>query len=71
MGRNGGFIEQFGAVDLATSLALGQPVVQRGLLSEVDGGILVLPMAERLSSATAARIAAALPSSGVLVSQHR
>lgn len=49
-----------GGLDLATSLALGQPVVQRGLLSEVDGGILVLPMAERLSSATAARIAAAL-----------
>lgn len=49
-----------GGLDLATSLALGQPVVQRGLLSEVDGGVLVLPMAERLSSATAARIAAAL-----------
>jgi magnesium chelatase subunit D len=49
-----------GGLDLATSLAMGQPVVQRGLLSEVDGGVLVLPMAERLSSATAARIAAAL-----------
>ena len=49
-----------GGLDLATSLALGQPVVQRGLLSEVDGGVLVLPMAERLSTATAARIAAAL-----------
>jgi len=49
-----------GGLDLTTSLAMGQPVVQRGLLSEVDGGVLVLPMAERLSSATAARIAAAL-----------
>ena len=52
-----------GGLDLATSLAMGQPVVQRGLLSEVDGGVLVLPMAERLSSATAARIAAALDQS--------
>ncbi len=49
-----------GGLDLASSLAMGQPVVQRGLLSEVDGGVLILPMAERLSSATAARIAAAL-----------
>ena len=49
-----------GGLDLATSLALGRPVVQRGLLSEVDGGVLVLPMAERLTTSTAARIAAAL-----------
>ena len=49
-----------GGLDLATSLALGRPVVQRGLLSEADGGVLVLPMAERLQASTASRITSAL-----------
>ncbi|GIU66674.1 magnesium chelatase subunit D [Candidatus Phycosocius spiralis] len=51
-----------GGLDLATSLALGRPVVQRGLLSEADGGVLVLPMAERMQASTASRITSALDS---------
>ncbi len=49
-----------GGLDLTATLALGRPVAQRGLLAEVHGGVLVVPMAERLSAGTAARLAAAL-----------
>jgi magnesium chelatase subunit D len=51
-----------GGLDLAATLQAGRPVAERGLLAEADGGIVVLPMAERLAPATAARIAAALDS---------
>ena len=56
-----------GGLDLAATLAAGRPVMQRGLVSEADGGILVVPMAERLASGTAARLAAALDSGEVAV----
>ncbi len=46
-----------GGLDLAATLQAGRPVAQRGLLAECDGGVLLLPMAERLSAATAARLA--------------
>jgi magnesium chelatase subunit D len=46
-----------GGLDLAATLQSGRPVAQRGLLAECDGGVLLLPMAERLSAATAARLA--------------
>ncbi|RZU02843.1 magnesium chelatase subunit D [Rivibacter subsaxonicus] len=49
-----------GGLDLAATLRAGRPVAQRGLLAEVDGGILVAAMAERLEAGTAARIAAAM-----------
>lgn len=49
-----------GGLDLAATLAAGRPVAQTGLLAEADGGLVVVPMAERLSSGTAARLAAAL-----------
>lgn len=49
-----------GGLDLAATLRSGQPQFTRGLLAEVDTGVLVLPMAERVPNATAARIAAAL-----------
>lgn len=49
-----------GGLDLAATLAAGRPVAQRGLLADADGGIVVVPMAERLSPGTAARLAAAL-----------
>jgi magnesium chelatase subunit D len=51
-----------GGLDLAATLRAGRPVAQRGLLAEADGGLVVLPMAERLPAATAARLAAALDS---------
>jgi len=49
-----------GGLDLAATLHAARPVAQRGLLSECDGGVLLVPMAERLDAATAARVAAAL-----------
>lgn len=49
-----------GGLDLAATLAAGRPVPQSGLLAQADGGFLVVPMAERLTSGTAARLAGAL-----------
>jgi magnesium chelatase subunit D len=49
-----------GGLDLAATLHAGRPVAQRGLLAEADGGFVLLAMAERVTSGTAARIAAAL-----------
>ncbi len=49
-----------GGLDLAATLRSGRPVAERGLLAEADGGVVVLAMAERLSSATAARLVAVL-----------
>ncbi len=49
-----------GGLDLAATLSAGRPIADRGLLAEVDGGVLLAAMAERLSSFSAARVAAAL-----------
>ena len=44
-----------GGLDLAASLAAGRPRAQRGVLSECDGGVIILPMAERIDTGVAAR----------------
>jgi magnesium chelatase subunit D len=49
-----------GGLDLAATLAAGRPIAERGVLAEVDGGVAVLAMAERLTPGAAARFAAAL-----------
>ena len=49
-----------GGIDLTATLALGRAVTASGLLAEADGGVVVIPMAERLLHATAGRIAAAI-----------
>eukprot|EP01035_Chromulina_nebulosa_P017453 gene17453-23005_t len=46
-----------GGLDLAATLQSGRPVAESGLLSETDEGILIMAMAERISAATAAKIA--------------
>ena len=56
-----------GGIDLAATLQAGRPVVERGLLAEIDGGVLLAPMAERLSLSTAAHICAALDSREIVV----
>lgn len=56
-----------GGIDLAATLKLGRPVFQNGILIEADGGIVIVPMAERLSSSAAARIAAVLDSREVVI----
>ena len=47
-----------GGLDLTATLTQGRPVRRPGLLEAVAKGVLVMPMAERLSRATAARLTA-------------
>ncbi|MFF8798816.1 MULTISPECIES: magnesium chelatase subunit D [unclassified Methylobacterium] len=49
-----------GGLDLPATLRAGRPVAQRGLLAEADGGVVVVPMAERLERGTVARLASSL-----------
>ncbi len=49
-----------GGLDLAATLRQGRPVLERGLLAECDGGVAVLPMAERAEDALLAPLASAL-----------
>jgi magnesium chelatase subunit D len=56
-----------GGLDLAATLQAGRPVLERGLLADADGGCVVLPMAERLPLAVAARLCSVLDSKEVVV----
>ncbi len=49
-----------GGLDLAATLQSGRPMVQRGLLAEADGGIVLLTMAERIEAGTASKLQAAM-----------
>jgi magnesium chelatase subunit D len=46
-----------GGLDLSATLAAGRPVREPGVLGAADGGVVILPMAERMAVETAARIA--------------
>ena len=59
-----------GGLDLPATLRLGRPVIDRGLLAEANGGVLVLAMAERMSPTLAARITAALDSGEIVVERE-
>jgi magnesium chelatase subunit D len=50
----------FGGLDLSATLHQGRPVFSAGLLAEVNAGVLVVPMAERMSTALAGRIASTM-----------
>ena len=54
-----------GGLDLGATLALARPVRQQGVLAAADGGVVLLPMAERMADGTAARIAAVLDARSV------
>jgi len=56
-----------GGLDLPATLAAGRPVAETGLLAETHGGLLVVPMAERLSPGHAAHLAAVLDAGAVRV----
>jgi magnesium chelatase subunit D len=56
-----------GGIDLAATLQAGRPVVERGLLAQIDGGILLAVMAERLSASTATLLNAALDSRELII----
>lgn len=46
-----------GGLDLAATLAAGRPIAETGLLARADGGVLIVPMAERLPGRAAAQLA--------------
>ncbi len=56
-----------GGLDLTATLAAGRPVHRPGVLAEIGDGVLLVPMAERLSPALAARLASALDDNGPLL----
>ena len=56
-----------GGLDLNATLLAGRPVAERGLLAEADGGVLVLAMVERLSSATTVHVTAAMDAHEMVV----
>ena len=49
-----------GGLDLPATLQAGRPVVERGILAEADGGVVMLAMAERLPPQVAGRLAGVL-----------
>jgi len=49
-----------GGLDLGATLQAGKPIALKGLLSQADGGVLVLAMAERMSLSCAARFGSVL-----------
>lgn len=59
-----------GGLDLAASLSLGRVVAQNGLLAACDGGVAILPMAERMEDGVGARLAAALDHGEVAVERE-
>ncbi len=60
-----------GGLDLAATLAGGELVVARGLLAESDGGVLIVPMAERIDTSVAGRLAAVLDTGTVAPASGR
>ncbi len=56
-----------GGLDVVATLRAGKPIADRGLLVEAHGGIVVLPMAERLEPAAAARVTAVLDEGEVVL----
>jgi magnesium chelatase subunit D len=56
-----------GGLDLAATLQSGRPVMQRGLLADADGGLLISVMAERIAPSTIAHLTAALDTGAVSI----
>ncbi|MBX7483510.1 magnesium chelatase subunit D [Qipengyuania qiaonensis] len=46
-----------GGVDIAASLAVGRTIYQRGLLEDIAGAVLLVPLAERMPGGVAGRLA--------------
>ncbi|MEO1241880.1 MAG: magnesium chelatase subunit D [Pseudomonadota bacterium] len=59
-----------GGLDLSMTLSTGQPVAERGLLADADGGAIIAAMAERMTPATAANIAAAMDQGSVIIERN-
>ena len=59
-----------GGLDLTATLQAGRPVLKPGLLSEVDGGLLLCPMAERLPRRVVAHLCQALDHAQIRVERE-
>lgn len=59
-----------GGLDLAAALGGGRRELQRGLLAEADGGVVVSAMSERLPVSLAARIGAVLDDGAVAIQRE-
>ncbi|OYW21535.1 MAG: magnesium chelatase [Sphingomonas sp. 12-62-6] len=59
-----------GGLDLGATLSTGRAVSRVGLLAEADGGVVIVPMAERMASSTASPIAAALDTGEVIAERE-
>ncbi|WP_411278775.1 magnesium chelatase subunit D [Gemmatimonas sp.] len=59
----------YGGVDLAATLSTGKLVAERGVLAAADGGVIVVPMAERLSVAARTALCAVLDQAEVQVAR--
>jgi magnesium chelatase subunit D len=57
----------FGGLDLAATIASGSPVAERGVVADADGGMVVIPLIERMPVATQARLGTALDTGTVQV----
>jgi len=56
-----------GGIDLAATLQAGHAVLEKGLLAEVDRGVLLAVMAERLAPSTVAHLNAVIDSGEVML----
>ena len=56
-----------GGLDLSATLAKGQSVLREGLLAGAAGGVVILPMAERVTANVAAHVAQAMDGGDVAV----
>ena len=59
-----------GGLDLEATLSTGRPLGQQGLLAVANGGVLVIPMAERLPAGSAAAVSAAIDSRFVQIERE-
>jgi magnesium chelatase subunit D len=59
----------YGGVDLAATLSRGRIVSEKGVLAAADGGVLVVPMAERLSIAARTALCEVLDHADVQVAR--
>ncbi len=59
----------YGGIDIAATLRAGRPIVERGLLAEADGGVIVVAMAERLSAGTSAAVGHALDAQEITIAR--
>ena len=60
----------FGGLDLATTLAHGKPIAERGLLADMDGGYLIVPSCERMEPGLASRLGLVMDAGAVHVERE-